>query len=176
MPCLYFQFEDPSDAGVDMVEGFSKALCPICLKVVPGPAYNLHMKRHKEVKQHKCEFCGMVFSRRWTLNRHRMTHSNERPYSCRVCGKQFIQLGNMRVHERKNHNLEWVHSVRKYEGNETLGKTFITGVSCPLYNPNILHCKHCFQCASQLDLSKLSKYSSRHLWLYMYIVTGIGHL
>ncbi|XP_069034338.1 zinc finger protein 235-like [Embiotoca jacksoni] len=61
-----------------------------------------YFNTHKHEKSLKCDTCGKVFKKNYSLDRHVRTHTGERPYSCDVCGKTFIEPSTLKVHERSH--------------------------------------------------------------------------
>lgn len=61
-----------------------------------------HQARVHAKARDPCPVCGQCFS---CLRNHMKVHTGEKPYTCSECGRAFSQSGNLRVHERRQHQI-----------------------------------------------------------------------
>ncbi|XP_052853775.1 zinc finger protein 184-like [Drosophila gunungcola] len=65
--------------------------------------FNLHLKRHKGVREFQCKECDRKFFSQHLLSLHvRIKHRGEKPYKCKYCGQRFHNCLRRLDHER-NH-------------------------------------------------------------------------
>ncbi|XP_017119200.2 zinc finger protein 620-like isoform X2 [Drosophila elegans] len=65
--------------------------------------FNLHLKRHKGVREFQCKECDRRFFSQHLLSLHvRIKHRGEKPYKCKYCGQRFHNCLRRLDHER-NH-------------------------------------------------------------------------
>ena len=67
--------------------------------------------------QHKCEYCGKMFSRNQNLFRHVQSHLNKREHHCEVCDKRFNTKVDLKVHSQ-------THEETKRFSCKVCGKVF----------------------------------------------------
>ncbi|XP_053690417.1 zinc finger and SCAN domain-containing protein 12-like [Sabethes cyaneus] len=80
--------------------------CDICGTHIRGAlnVLNWHKRKHDEVKQHVCQFCGKAFTIRQYLRQHvTVVHTEVFPHECRYCGKKFKLKWSMWAHEKNVH-------------------------------------------------------------------------
>ncbi|XP_058173136.1 zinc finger protein 239-like [Anopheles ziemanni] len=68
-----------------------------------APAKRMAVKRRKlsrPKKEHRCNKCGKIFTRKSNLDDHERLHAQMKPYRCEYCDKRFVQNGNLRMHLR----------------------------------------------------------------------------
>ncbi|XP_053322567.1 uncharacterized protein LOC128496798 [Spea bombifrons] len=57
-------------------------------------------KRGKLTGPFKCNECGKVFTRNFSLLIHRSIHTGEKPFTCQECGKKFRENNSLKCHMR----------------------------------------------------------------------------
>jgi len=84
-------------------KGIKNYKCTVCEKsFVAQGQLALHMKRHKGVKKHQCTVCGKSFVEKNRLNVHMRVHTGEKPYKCDQCDKSYSQLRNLKKHKLRH--------------------------------------------------------------------------
>ncbi|KMZ04890.1 LOW QUALITY PROTEIN: uncharacterized protein Dsimw501_GD18543 [Drosophila simulans] len=64
-------------------------------------ALETHLRRHKQVMQHKCPHCGRGFVESSNLRRHIVArHPEERPHLCNFCQRSFSRVYMLELHLR----------------------------------------------------------------------------
>lgn len=58
----------------------------------------MHKLAHDNIREKKCDICGLRLRSNSHLSRHKRVHSGEKPYSCPTCGQKFAQRYNMMTH------------------------------------------------------------------------------
>lgn len=65
-----------------------------------------HFSTHVDIRRYKCDYCGVSFSRKWTLKKHTYTHTGEKPFSCHLCFKKFSDKSNLTTHIKRHLNVK----------------------------------------------------------------------
>lgn len=82
------------------IEG--KFHCQFCPKVFSsrGPL-NVHHRTHTGERPHACQFCGMRFTQKISVQKHIMSkHIVEPQFKCKMCGKAFKAKYSLTLHEQ----------------------------------------------------------------------------
>ncbi|XP_029434657.1 zinc finger and BTB domain-containing protein 11 [Rhinatrema bivittatum] len=76
------------------------AVQQIAMKLVQRGKKMKQPKKEKEdaEAQHKCNECGMLFQRRYTLIMHNLKHEKTKDYKCPLCKKEFQYATSLRAH------------------------------------------------------------------------------
>ncbi|CAG0885422.1 unnamed protein product [Cyprideis torosa] len=68
--------------------------------------FNLHMRFHNDVREHKCKICGKSFRQRYQLTNHnKIIHEGKKPHSCDICQEGFTKAEYLRAHLKKVHEV-----------------------------------------------------------------------
>lgn len=80
----------------------AKVECPICKMFLQKSALNNHMKRHKSIKNFKCDHCPASFSEKYELPQHMWKHRKDHKFTCKVCKKGFNYIQAYKRHLLKH--------------------------------------------------------------------------
>ena len=89
--------------------------CNACFK--HAGSLKSHMLLHGP-KAFKCSFCEHTFARNDTKKIHEKTHTGEKSFGCSQCDKWFCKKKICEKHERKVHNITWLHCLFHNSGNQ----------------------------------------------------------
>ncbi|XP_011294949.2 zinc finger protein 468 [Musca domestica] len=168
----------------------NKYLCELCQGTYSSrKAITEHIKRHKQIKEYVCQFCGVakvtrtelnthmrvhfrdmekfpcprcpqVFNHRNAISRHvKVVHEGERRYSCDYCSKKFSTRNSKVCHER-------LHTGEKPFTCAMCDKSFAQSESLKSHmkSHDKSLCKHiCSYCSRRfITLKNLTDHEKRH--------------
>ncbi|XP_057290542.1 PR domain zinc finger protein 5-like isoform X2 [Hydractinia symbiolongicarpus] len=92
-----YSLERHKKRGHDIQKQFSCLLCSAAFTSKGN--LRVHVNTHLNVKEHRCEYCGMKFSRSTFLRSHVLAvHQKEKPYVCPTCGRKFSRSDSLNRH------------------------------------------------------------------------------
>lgn len=87
---LYFLREE--QAGKHLCGGFTDRS--------PHPSDSSPQKKGNRFGHHRCDRCGLIFSKIMHYIKHMRTHTGKTPFRCNGCGTYFAQGGSLQRHKR----------------------------------------------------------------------------
>lgn len=94
-----FQFCKTCNLYLMKNEQPEKHLCGIT-KESPQLSFNSSLQKTGRHGRHKCNRCGLIFSKVVLYIRHMRTHTGKTPFKCNKCGLYFAQAGTLQRHKR----------------------------------------------------------------------------
>lgn len=85
-----------------------KLVCDYCGKIFSEKySLKIHMNMHTDNRPYSCDVCGKAFRRPTALTRHRHTHTGTKPLVCNApnCDRAFIQHTDLYRHQFKAHGI-----------------------------------------------------------------------
>ena len=81
-----------------------KTRCELCGKEFKH--LKQHIKHvHNDIRNHKCEICDKIFTRKQHLIEHtRVVHRKRHLWPCRSCDKNFLSRISLIIHYEKHHH------------------------------------------------------------------------
>ncbi|CAH0553766.1 unnamed protein product [Brassicogethes aeneus] len=80
--------------------------CTYCAETFSAKDLRIHLLKHRNVQEYKCDKCSRVFKKINHLNVHRISHFKEFPYNCEVCRKGFVSKKNYEFHMLTHSDVE----------------------------------------------------------------------
>ncbi|XP_011180027.3 zinc finger protein 81 [Zeugodacus cucurbitae] len=118
--------------------------CEHCGRTVLKTFYNVHLRRHKQLK-FLCSKCPKRCVSRYTLKKHMELHSDERDRNieCIDCGRRFYTLENLQLHQATHISPE----DRAIFECTVCSKTFLRksnlGLHMQMHRGETMDCPHC---------------------------------
>ena len=114
-----FQYQSNLDSHM-RVHNNDLDSCQYCpYRYVFPSRYKDHLNIHFRIENHKCDYCGKIFSKKAVLNQHLTVHEGI-TYCCLICNSYEVQMKKtMKMHLRRKHsdllgkNINW-DSVKNY--------------------------------------------------------------
>lgn len=150
---------------------FSLRTCPVCKEQFTDlPYFQRHLRQHKReknIREHKCDMCGVAFLEKSTLTQHLARHmareQGKKDFTCKICNKSFVKdygRKHMRVHETER-NFQCAQCGLQFKTVEYLKRHTLIHSGERMYK-----CKYCPK--SYMTSDKLLKHHRTHTGEFIY--------
>lgn len=150
---------------------FSLRTCPVCKEQFTDlPYFQRHLRQHKRetnIREHKCDMCGVAFLEKSTLTQHLARHmareQGKKDFTCKICNKSFVKdygRKHMRIHETER-NFQCAQCGLQFKTVEYLKRHTLIHSGERMYK-----CKYCTK--SYMTSDKLLKHHRTHTGEFIY--------
>ncbi|KAJ6636166.1 Zinc finger protein [Pseudolycoriella hygida] len=73
---------------------------------VDATTYVVLKKKQMKQKNHQCDECGRIFTRKTVLDQHKNTHTGVKNFSCDTCNSLFTRRSHLLIHMRIHQNIK----------------------------------------------------------------------